>query len=170
MQHAETVRQCDEGHQEEEGAGEVTVHAPIVPSATVQTTVRQPLLMAGTPATTIAIAGSQYRRKTRHRLDRMSRDLQVVALDSTLLLRFQGYSKIWSAVQSQAKLRSNHGQLSEAIGPRGSLSRGRWRAGNQIPRAIKISVLRVPSRSAQGRIKRRKRRCAPVLAPKLSSL
>src|SRR5258708_9813179 len=28
MQHAETVRQCDEGHQEEEGAGEVTVHAP----------------------------------------------------------------------------------------------------------------------------------------------
>jgi hypothetical protein len=39
----------------------------------------------------------------------MSRDLQVVALDSTLLLRFQGYSKIWSAVQSQAKLRSNDG-------------------------------------------------------------
>src|ERR1700719_1000210 len=28
MQHAETVRQCDDGHQEEEGAGEVTVHAP----------------------------------------------------------------------------------------------------------------------------------------------
>ena len=88
-----------------------TTHAmPIVASATVQTTVRQPLLMAGTPTTTIAIAGSQYRMKTRHRLDRMSRDLQVVALDSTLLLRFQGYSKIWSAVQSQPKLRSNDGQ------------------------------------------------------------
>ena len=79
-----------------------------------QTTVRQPLLTAGTPATTIAIAGSQYRRKARHRLERMSRDLQVVALDSTLLLRFQGYSKIWSAVQSQAKLRSNDGQPGSA--------------------------------------------------------
>jgi hypothetical protein len=48
-------------------------------------------------AMTIAIAGSQYRRETRHRLDRMSRDLQVVALESTLPLRFQGYSKIWSS-------------------------------------------------------------------------
>jgi hypothetical protein len=28
MQHAETVRQCAEGHQEEEGTGEITVHAP----------------------------------------------------------------------------------------------------------------------------------------------
>ena len=72
-------------------------------SATVQTTVRQPLLMTGTPATTIAIAGSQYSTKTLHRLDRMSRDLQVVALDSTLRLRFQGYSKVCSTVQSQAK-------------------------------------------------------------------
>ena len=65
------------------------IHAtPTVASATVQTTVRQPLLMAGAPVRTIAIAGSQYRVKTRHRLDRMSRDLQVVALDSTLLLRY----------------------------------------------------------------------------------
>src|SRR6516165_10739046 len=60
--------------------------------------------MAGAPATTIAIAGSQYSKKTRHRLERMSRDLQVEALDSTLLLRYQGYSKIWSTVQSQAKI------------------------------------------------------------------
>src|SRR6516165_10827810 len=60
--------------------------------------------MAGAPATTIAIAGSQYSKKTRHRLERISRDLQVEALDSTLVLRYQGYSKIWSAVQSQAKI------------------------------------------------------------------
>src|SRR5215469_13012687 len=40
--------------------------------------------MAGAPATTIAIAGSQYRMKTRHRLDRMSRDSQVVASGFTL--------------------------------------------------------------------------------------
>src|SRR6516165_5822198 len=60
--------------------------------------------MAGAPATTIAIAGSQYSKKTRHRLERMSRDLQVEALDSTLVLRYQGYSKIWSAVQSQAEI------------------------------------------------------------------
>src|SRR6516162_603425 len=52
-----------------------------MPSATVQTTVRQLLLMAGAPATTIAIAGSQYSVKTSHRLDRMSRDSQVVASD-----------------------------------------------------------------------------------------
>ena len=81
------------------------MHAtPIVASATVQTTVRQPLLMAGAPATTIAIAGSQYSKKTRHRLERMSRDLQVEALESTLVLRYQDYSKIWSAVQIQAKI------------------------------------------------------------------
>src|SRR5215475_664279 len=87
-----------------------TIHAPlIVMSAIVQTTIRQPLLMAGAPTTTIAMAGSQYRMKTRNRLDRMSRDLQVVAFDSTLLLRYQRYSKIWSAVRSQAKLHSNHG-------------------------------------------------------------
>jgi len=30
--------------------------------------------------------------------------LQVEALDSTLFLRYRGYSKIWSAVQSQAKI------------------------------------------------------------------
>ena len=87
------------------------MHAtPIVASATVQTTVRQPLLMAGAPATTIAIAGSQYKMKTLHQLDKMSRDLQVVALDSTLPLRYQRYSKTCSAVQSQAKLRSNQGR------------------------------------------------------------
>lgn len=35
----------------------------------------------------------------------MSRDLQVVGLDSTLFLRrIQGYSKLWWAVQSQAEL------------------------------------------------------------------
>lgn len=52
---------------------------------------------------------SQYRRKTRHRLDKMSRDLQVVGLDSTLFLRrIQGYSKLWWTVQSQAELRSNY--------------------------------------------------------------
>ena len=28
MQDAETVRQCDQGHQEEEGSGDVTVYAP----------------------------------------------------------------------------------------------------------------------------------------------
>src|SRR5215469_9607768 len=55
-----------------------------MPSATVQTAVRQPLLMAGAPATTIAIAGSQYSVKTSHRLDRMSRDSQVVASDFIL--------------------------------------------------------------------------------------
>ena len=39
----------------------------------------------------------------------MSRDLQVVGLDSTLFLRWiQGYSKLWWTVQSQAELRSNY--------------------------------------------------------------
>src|SRR5215469_10886872 len=55
-----------------------------MPSATVQTTVRQPLLMTGAPATTIAIAGTQYSMKTSHRLDRMSRDSQVVGSDCIL--------------------------------------------------------------------------------------
>src|SRR5215469_18882288 len=80
-----------------------------MPSPTAQTTVRQPLLMAGAPATTITMAGSQYSRKTRQRLERMSRDSQVLALDSTLFLPYtQGYSKIWRAVQGQAQSRSNH--------------------------------------------------------------
>src|SRR5215469_11580195 len=80
-----------------------------MPSPTAQTTVRQPLLMAGAPAATIAMAGSQYSRKTRHRLERMSRDSQVVALDSTPFLPYiQRYSTIWRAVHGQAQSRSNH--------------------------------------------------------------
>jgi len=122
MQDAETVRQCDEGHHEEEGSGEVTVHAstrsaftihavPMVASATVQATARQPLLMASGPTATIPMAGSQYSRKTRHRLDRMSRDSQVVASDFILRTSFrhvQGNFTTWSAVQSQAELGRNH--------------------------------------------------------------
>lgn len=55
-------------------------------------------------ATTIAMAGSQYRKKTRRRLDKMSHDSQVVVLDSTVILRgIQVYSKIWT-VQSQRNL------------------------------------------------------------------
>src|SRR6516164_8779089 len=54
---------------------------PMVASATVQTTARQPLLMASGPTASIAMAGSQYSVKTSHRLDRMSRDSQVVASD-----------------------------------------------------------------------------------------
>src|SRR5215471_13308020 len=54
---------------------------PIVASATVQTTARQPLLIASGPTASIAMAGSQYSVKTSHRLDRMSRDSQVVASD-----------------------------------------------------------------------------------------
>src|SRR5215469_8740294 len=88
------------------------IHAmPIVTSAPVQTTARQPLLMASGPTATIAMAGSQYSRKTRHRLDRMSRDSQVVASDFILRTSFrhvQGNFTTWSAVQSQAELRSNH--------------------------------------------------------------
>src|SRR5215469_16683454 len=61
------------------------IHAmPIVVSATVQTTARQPLLMASGPTATIAMAGSQYSMKTRHRLERMSHDSQVVASDFIL--------------------------------------------------------------------------------------
>jgi len=56
----------------------------MVTSATVQTTARQPLLIASGPTATIAMAGSQYNMKTRHRLDRMSRDSQVVASDFIL--------------------------------------------------------------------------------------
>jgi hypothetical protein len=83
--------------------------AAIMPSPTAQTIVRQPLLTAGAPATTITMAGSQYSRKTRHRLERMSRDSQVLALDSTLFRPYiQGYSTIWRAVQGQAQSRSNH--------------------------------------------------------------
>jgi hypothetical protein len=40
--------------------------------------------MASGPTATIAMAGSQYNMKTRHRLDRMSRDSQVVASDFML--------------------------------------------------------------------------------------
>src|SRR6516162_8491275 len=57
---------------------------PMVASATVQTTARQPLLMASGPTASIAMAGSQYSVKTSHRLDRMSRDSQVVASDFIL--------------------------------------------------------------------------------------
>src|SRR6516164_4984633 len=61
------------------------MHAiPIVASATVHTTARQPLLMASGPTATIAMAGSQYSKKTRHRLDRMSRDSQAAASDFIL--------------------------------------------------------------------------------------
>jgi len=55
-----------------------------VASATVQTTDRQPLLIASGPTATIAMAGSQYRMKTRHRLDRMSCASQVVMSDFIL--------------------------------------------------------------------------------------
>ena len=123
-QDAETVRQCDEGHEEEEGASEVTVHAPTaerVPqykprpwwrARPSETAVRQPLLMARAPATTIAMTGSQYRKKTRRPLDNLSRDSQVVVLDSTLFLRcIQVYSKIWSTVQSQAQFRPDYAEL-----------------------------------------------------------
>src|SRR5215472_15498299 len=83
--------------------------APIMPSPTAQTTARQALLMASGPTTTTAMAGSQYSRKTSHRLERMSRDSQVLALDSTLFLPYiQGHSTIWRAVQGQAQSRSNH--------------------------------------------------------------
>ena len=63
---------------------------PIVASATVQTTARKPLVMANGPTATIAMAGSQYSMKTRHRLVRMSRVSQVVASDFLLrlLLRY----------------------------------------------------------------------------------
>src|SRR5215472_2446600 len=57
---------------------------PIVASATVQTNARKPLLIASGPTASIAIAGSQYSMKTSHRLDRMSRDSQVVASDFIL--------------------------------------------------------------------------------------
>ena len=116
-----TVQQCGQGHQEEKGAGNVTVYATT--AERVHNTrhahcgerdspddCSPPLLLTGAPAAPIAIAGSQYRMKTRRRLDRTSRDLQVLRSDSILLLRDQGYSKIWSTVQSQAKLRSNHRQ------------------------------------------------------------
>src|SRR5215472_2442547 len=90
-----------------------TMHAiPIVASATVHTTARQPLLMASGPTATIAMAGSQYSKKTHHRLDRMSRDSQAVASDFILrdaALRVQGNSTTWSAVQSQAQWWSNQG-------------------------------------------------------------
>jgi hypothetical protein len=115
-QDAETVRQCDEGQEEEEGGrrgksarargGARSQYTP------VQTAVRQPLLMAARPATTIAMAGSQYRNETLHRLDKMSRDSQVVVLDSTLFGRcIQVYSKIWSTVQSQAQFRPDYAEL-----------------------------------------------------------
>jgi len=58
--------------------------------------------MARGPVTKIAITGSQYRKKTRHRLDKMSRDLQVVVLESTPVLRYiQAILK--SEVQSRIK-------------------------------------------------------------------
>src|SRR5215470_9045166 len=57
---------------------------PIVASATVQTTARQPLLIASGPTARIAMAGIQYSVKTSRRLDRMSRDSQVVASDFIL--------------------------------------------------------------------------------------
>src|SRR5215467_15891815 len=82
--------------------------APITPSPTAQTAARQALLMASGPTTTIAMAGSQYSRKTSHRLERMSRDSQVLALDSTLFLPYiQGYSR--SGVQSRVK--HNRGRI-----------------------------------------------------------
>lgn len=59
---------------------------PIVPSATVHTTVRQLLLNAELPATIIAKAGNQNTAKARHGLARMSRDLQVVLPDATELI------------------------------------------------------------------------------------
>lgn len=83
-----------------------------VAGPTVPTAVRQPLPTAGAPAARIATAGSQYRKKTRHGLDKMLRDSQVVVLESTLFLGcIQGYSKIWRTVQSQAQLRSNYAKL-----------------------------------------------------------
>src|ERR1700741_5418509 len=55
---------------------------PMVTSAALQTTARQPLPMDSGPTASIAMAGSQYSMKTsHHRLDRMSRDSQVVASD-----------------------------------------------------------------------------------------
>ena len=56
--------------------------APIMPSATVQTMVRRPLLTAEPPAATIAMAGSQNTAKALHGFASMSSDLLVVASGS----------------------------------------------------------------------------------------
>src|SRR5215469_2353055 len=72
------MRQCTRPHR-----NAFAMHAaPIVPSATVQTPVRQLLLNVGVAVTAIAIAGSQNTRKVSHGLERISRDLHVVVPDS----------------------------------------------------------------------------------------
>ena len=67
---------------------------PIVPSATVQTTVRQLPRNTELPATTIAKAGNQNTAQALRELERISRDLQVALSDFTEFIYFAAASAL----------------------------------------------------------------------------